>query len=692
MDKINSSDNQITYINLDSSNNNLDYLNQYEFKTNYNNKRKYLTKKNFYLFFLSEFGFITILFLSIHLFRYIPKYHQPKIFTSKNDRAFKSNEEPLIFIHIADLHLSKSRPAKTDGALLFLTTILKYEPSFILMTGDIPDNFRGNYHWHRVGIQNEDDWDIYSKSFKKMISRFPVIDVAGNHDVWGVDSFSSKANIFLDHSFIFNRSSIKNENDFTIKKVSIFNLTFILFNDYRFPVPRPPYGNEPYTNKEQLDLLENAIDEIKSEECFIVTHYNVDRMWFIKSSKGHTFEEIISKKYVYAIFTGHRHPKQVEIIHHGDKGGLEYCTSSCFDKKTSGLITIDNGNLVYHDVYIPLPGEEPKFFLTYPVPNEQISSHHIFNINEFEIRVISFINDTNIILKINGDIEGQLKYKTILKNGALLYIFPVSLKDGNYKIHIYDENNYSCNIIDITICYSMIPQVFKAFAAHKKEFSLSALLIFGVFSASTENFRVRKVIPVELSKIDEKITIESGINDALFVTLPEDLTYINGLELSFKIPEIIATWRDSVAYTLYDNLSPAPDGKNLNYYGERVHLDTLPGKLSLTLHIPISSDFSIKDTPYTTKLPIFKNFKQGFFLRFMMVMKGVPENLEDSILEITAKPVLKNKGSLALNIEFPDSSSSASAVSEHEKKFSVFIDDLPVQNYSNPQSNFTNIF
>ena len=60
-----------------------------------------------------------------------------------------------------------------------------------------------------------------------MISRFPVIDVAGNHDVWGVDSFSSKANVFLDHSFIFNRSSIKNENDFTIKKVSIFNLTFI---------------------------------------------------------------------------------------------------------------------------------------------------------------------------------------------------------------------------------------------------------------------------------------------------------------------------------------------------------------------------------------------------------------------------------------------------------------------------------
>ena len=143
------------------------------------------------------------------------------------------------------------------------------------------------------------------------------------------------------------------------------------------------------------------IDQLDIEECFILTHYNVDRMWFITSSKGHTFEEIISKKNVYAIFTGHRHPNQVEIIHHSDKGGLEYCTSSCFDKKRSGLITFDNYNLVYHDVYIPYPGEETKFFLTYPVPNEQISSHHIFNLNQFEIRVISFIKDKNIKLKIS---------------------------------------------------------------------------------------------------------------------------------------------------------------------------------------------------------------------------------------------------------------------------------------------------
>ena len=436
---------EITYTNLNSSNK-LDFSSSIENKVDFNKNKKSFTTKNFYLFFISEFGFFTILFSTIYLFKFIPKYHQPKTFFSKTNKNFNSNEEPKIFLHLTDIHISKTRPAKSDGSLIFLSSILKYEPDFILLTGDIVDNFRGEFHWHRVGIQNDDDWNIYNKAVKKMMSRFPVIDVAGNHDVWAVDSVISKENKFLDNSFMYNRSSVLKDSDFTVKKIEISNLTFILFNDYRFPTPRPPYGNEPYTNREQLDLLENMVDELGQKECFILTHYNVDRMWYITSSQGHTFQEIISKKNVYAIFTGHRHPNQVEIIHHGDIGGLEYCTSSSFDKKRGGLITIDNENVVYHDVYIPFPGEETKFFLTYPVPNEQVSSHHVFNLNQFEIRVISFIKDKNIQLKIKGDIQGELKYKMTLKNGAFLYTYPVNLKDGNYKIQIYDENGYSCDI------------------------------------------------------------------------------------------------------------------------------------------------------------------------------------------------------------------------------------------------------
>lgn len=197
------------------------------------------------------------------------------------------------------------------------------------------------------------------------------------------------------------------------------------------------------------------------------------------------------------------------------------------------------------------------------------------------------------------------------------------------------------------------------------------MLFLAGLSAHAENFRVRKLIPIAFNGITEKITVESGINDALWVTLPKDLTYISGVELNLKIPEDLVTWRDSVAYMLYEGLEPSPSENTQSYYGEHIHVATIPGNFSLTIYAPVSNDFSIKDNPYSVKLPV-QPALPGIFLRFMMVMKGVPESLENSILEITAKPVLKNKGALALTTNPPSS---------EEKQYSVFIDDLPVQDY-----------
>ena len=123
---------------------------------------------------------------------------------------------------------------------------------------------------------------------------------------------------------------------------------------------------------------------------------------------------------------------------------------------------------------------------------------------------------------------------------------------------------------------------------------------------------------------------------------------------------------------LYEKLDPIPTEKKQNYYGERSYINTIPGNFSLTLYIPISKDFSIKDSPYSVRLPLSEN-QNGIFLRFMMVMKGVPESLESTILEISAKPVLKNKGQLALSV---------TPSSTEEKKYSVFIDDMPASDYA----------
>ena len=400
-------------------------------------------------YFISEFSVFFLIMFIILLFFIIPQYHSSKLFHSKKaSYLFDNDYVPKILFHLTDIHVSHNLPSRKNASFDFLKSFIKYKPDLILTTGDIVDNYEGDLNWSRVGSQWLEDWEIYNKTIKNIISKYPVIDVAGNHDVWALDSATSEHNLFLDYSFMFNRTNIKNEDDFIIKKVKMLNLTFILFNDYRFPTPHPPYGLDVHTNKHQLDLLENMIDSLDgNEECYILSHYNVDRVWYIKSSKGHSFYEIITNKKVAGLFTGHEHPKKVSIMHHGSEGGLEYCTSSPFDNKRAGLITIDNDNLIYHDTHIPSPDKRPLFFMTYPVPIEQISSHHIFNLNDFDIRVLSYYYDTNLTLKIEGDVKGDLQYVMTLNNSAKLYSYHIrNLSNGFYKIHVYDEKRIMCDI------------------------------------------------------------------------------------------------------------------------------------------------------------------------------------------------------------------------------------------------------
>ena len=403
-------------------------------------------KVNIILFFITELGFLIIYLIIILIFFVTPQYHSAKTFTSKNStKSFNSSYIPKIFIHLTDIHITLNIPQRLDGSNIFLNSIYEYKPDFFILTGDIVDNLVGKNK--AMGGQNEEDWDIYNRTVRNFLSKYPVIDVAGNHDMWAITNATSLSNNFLKYSFNFNRTNVKTEEDFFIKKIKRFNITFILLNDYRFPIIRPPYGIESHTTKKQLDILENMIESIEEdEECYILTHYAIDRALLTKSSKGNRIQDIVSNKKVAFIFSGHEHPNNVRIVHHGSNGGLEFCTSSPFNHKKTGLITIDNDNLVYHQVYIPYYMSKPLFFLSYPVPNEQISSHHIFNLNNFEIRVITYVSDQNIILKIGGDIKGNLKYNMTLNNGALLYSYPVNLTDGSYKINIYDESGYSCDI------------------------------------------------------------------------------------------------------------------------------------------------------------------------------------------------------------------------------------------------------
>ena len=134
-------------------------------------------------------------------------------------------------------------------------------------------------------------------------------------------------------------------------------------------------------------------------------------------------------------------------------------------------------------------------------------------------------------------------------------------------------------------------------------FLLCSLGIGGLSMLSAESFRVSKVHEISVVQSpDAEGVAKLGINEALAIALPADQTFIEGLELKFEIPEAVASWMDSVACSVYANISPTPKASQIDYSGTRAYVRTLPGKLSWVLQIPLKAENSIKSNNYTTKV------------------------------------------------------------------------------------------
>ncbi len=199
--------------------------------------------------------------------------------------------------------------------------------------------------------------------------------------------------------------------------------------------------------------------------------------------------------------------------------------------------------------------------------------------------------------------------------------------------------------------------------------SVISLFVFTLcFSAvNAETFRVAKMHVLNIPQDYSQITQTLGIADAIAIKLPQDKTFITGIELNIKVPQIVATWRDSVAYAFYENFSPLPTEKKIDYQANRISLYTIPGKLTHNIYIPLNEKFNVKNNPYAKIIEEKIQAENDFvFVRFLLAMKGAPEELEYANLELSVKPVLSDEGYFALNVEKPQ---------DKEDSYSVYIDD-----------------
>lgn len=199
--------------------------------------------------------------------------------------------------------------------------------------------------------------------------------------------------------------------------------------------------------------------------------------------------------------------------------------------------------------------------------------------------------------------------------------------------------------------------------------ALSLALAACAFSlcAEAENFRVRQTNVISISSPFDRQSAEAGVNDAVAVMLPEDCTFIEGIEISVKVPQVVAEWRDSVAWLLYSGIEPLPSKDEIDYSGTREEIGTFGESLSLNIKVPVAKGHSIKEDAYSVLAPLIPALEDGFlFLRMQLAMKGAASSITKAKFTVSAHPILSKKGILSLAAVPPEKG--------ELKPFTVFLD------------------
>jgi hypothetical protein len=204
-------------------------------------------------------------------------------------------------------------------------------------------------------------------------------------------------------------------------------------------------------------------------------------------------------------------------------------------------------------------------------------------------------------------------------------------------------------------------------------------LLFTALSAASlcaETFRVAKCHVLELKEDPAYSASEKvGLNDALTIRIPEERLFLEGIEIKMEIPEETATWRDCCGAYVYDGIRPNPTPQQIDFSGNKIFFGVLPGKLSWVLQIPLTQNAQFKTDQYTKTIEKIPSAQGNFvFVRLQQIMKGVPDEVMNSKITFTVRPILSDKGLIKLKLTYPEL---PEGIATSEDSVTVFVDNVP---------------
>ena len=409
-----------------------------------------VTGFRYFAFFLSQYAWVAIGLVFLCIGAFLKNEHSVGLIHSAS-RKFDPSLDPILLMHVSDAHINAKEKGliKKDQLRKAFELFNVWNPAALFLSGDIVDNKDITDYDIAYGDQHEADFLMYKDLLNSTnINLSKLYDIAGNHDEYGVGSFDSSVHYLRKYANYYNAFDINSLKDFWVSRVETDDFELFILDPFWFPVPHAKLAFDISPDSDFLDTVEDKFKQYprlteSTKPRIVMCHFPLQR-WINnkKSSSKKTINDIVQENNVSIFISGHMHPSHATIDHHGET--LEVICPDLKSHKRFGLITVDNGNVVYHDMPLVLYGEEAAL-VTYPVPKDQLSSQVSFNDKNAELRVIVLSDADDIHLVVNGLINGTLKkVRTIFNGYSLLSIpFPPDIPEGDHEVFISGDFHMS---------------------------------------------------------------------------------------------------------------------------------------------------------------------------------------------------------------------------------------------------------
>jgi hypothetical protein len=202
-----------------------------------------------------------------------------------------------------------------------------------------------------------------------------------------------------------------------------------------------------------------------------------------------------------------------------------------------------------------------------------------------------------------------------------------------------------------------------------------SLFILGI-NLHPESFRTIVAGSVELSP--DRLTgstISMGINSSVLINLSAETRFYRGIEIEISAPREWLAYRGSIAMVMYSNLNRQSAAGITDFDGSRFAFEPLPSRMQTIYQVPLRSSHGLRTTTFVTvpSEPVSPGAFPILF-RLMPVVKGISDELETMVFNITIKPILSDEGAVRINTRYPPML--------RDRPFTLLIDDVLIENIS----------